>query len=768
MSWIFNSSSSYTTDDTPQTVTIDESAGTMENLIHDNSLPDFNGAEFNFNGGTTHKFEFDYHNQSISGSGGTQADRHWNLYKLKDANGAEIINVGVQYGTHNLVVYDCGVANPGWTNYQGNQHDSGIDASGSHNIEIRWNGSAWVVDIDNGSWTYTNSNYNNPAYTCIVGYTAIGSNQNGLNHQWWTEDKATAPPASPNSVDSTYISDSQIDLSWSADTSGGAISNYDVQILRDGLTWRYPSGGPSSVTTAGTYSYGPSSDNSYESGVGIDSSFRFRVRAENSAGASGWAYSDTVYTSPIPPHNPSVSRPDANTVEFSWTNKSDIVTYINVFWREDTGSGYGAWEKVWDTTDNGTGNTQSTSISTSTTLKFDRNGDTMDEDAQYQFKLKNYSHGRWSSEVFADYGNAGNVYFKDDFESNDFSAWDSIGTLIYSGNGNGNYGVDAPDSGTYWAVVDAIPDDAPHKNLGDLSAETDVLVKAAVAPAGLSSADEGRIEWYDGSSWQTLRTFGWEYEDQGWTQVTASVPDSWLSTDNRVRFGTNSTGAYYGLDSVVVSDILHEYTKPAAPSGLNLDTSIEDEITASWTRSAAFGYSVTFYNNTLDGAENNNLTGGISSRTITGLSDGEKYQFIVRTHLNQYRNGSIDFYPKSDTVTSQATTVLPAPSGFSVSVDGSRFVLDWTTNHDYGSIEVLLSSNGGSSFVTDASLSNTASSHTTSMYDSANSHILKVQAKTEHTSSDSGSISEVIAGSVGRFDGDAVETEAPAQVFTEK
>ncbi|MFB6213526.1 MAG: LamG-like jellyroll fold domain-containing protein [Candidatus Nanohaloarchaea archaeon] len=182
---IFTTSDSYSVDNTPESVSIDESKGEMYDIVMDNSIPDHAGVNFSYSSGTQRTFEFEYSMDSVSGSGSTQSDRHWNLIKLQDSSGCEIMNVGFQYGTQRFAVYDAGVCNPGWRDYQSAYHDSGIDASsGTHTIKLSWTGSAWKVNIDNGAYTYTSSNYNNPAYEVIVGRHQVGSNQNNLVYQF--------------------------------------------------------------------------------------------------------------------------------------------------------------------------------------------------------------------------------------------------------------------------------------------------------------------------------------------------------------------------------------------------------------------------------------------------------------------------------------------------------------------------------------------------------------------------------------------------------
>lgn len=185
---MFADADSYTTDDTPQAVNEDPSTGDMLNLIHDNTASS-NGLTFNYSG-STRTFNLDVTRDYLSGTGSTQEDRHWTFLKLFDSNDAEIINVGHQYGTADFIVYDCNVASPNWDDYNnsGNYHKTNISTSGTNNIEIRWNGSAWVVDINNGSYTYTNSNYNNSAAKAMVGIDRVGGNQNSLSMDWHAVD----------------------------------------------------------------------------------------------------------------------------------------------------------------------------------------------------------------------------------------------------------------------------------------------------------------------------------------------------------------------------------------------------------------------------------------------------------------------------------------------------------------------------------------------------------------------------------------------------
>jgi hypothetical protein len=129
-----------------------------------------------------------------------------------------------------------------------------------------------------------------------------------------------------------------------------------------------------------------------------------------------------------------------------------------------------------------------------------------------------------------------------------------------------------------------------NKKLGDLSPESNVIVKRAVAIGSMdTSSERGCIWWFDGSTWYELTTYHWEYNKKGWLEVTAPVPSSWLATDNRVELrGYGGSGDHVVFDRLVVADMLHEYTKPAAPSGLTIDNSVEDELTWDATMNAVF------------------------------------------------------------------------------------------------------------------------------------------------------------------------------------
>lgn len=569
------------------------------------------------------------------------------------------------------------------------------------------------------------------------------------DHRWDNVTVQSKAPAAPSNVTATVDTNDRVTVSWTDNSDNE--DNFRVQVSRDGASYVDLANNPTPGANTTSITATPESDNSYDSQVGIDSSFKFRVRAENDSGTSDWAYSDTTYTEPVPPSQVSVSRPDGDTIEVTATVESDWASRLDWEHREDTGSGYGSWSNF-ETTG---GHTKGDTVTRTYTVS---NGD-IQRDARYQVRVASYEYRDADNDgnnellesefVHADYGNEGNVYFSDDFESGDLSNWDSTGTgngsngPTVQGSSHTDLGIGGPAEGSYYCYID----DSEHitKQLGDLSAESDVIVKAYVASGSLDSSSEyNYLEWYDGSSWQNLRSWGHEYNKQGWIEISALVPSSYLSSDNRVRF-TQFDNAYGGdhmaVDRVVVSDVLHEYTTPASPTTASINTSVEDEITYDYDDTDTFSN----YGNQADIKRSSSSTwtrddGGNAAEpyTYTGLDDGEEYDLRIRQWTSQSRHGTVQQYFHGYSPVETATTFLPAPTGLSVdAVNGDQATVSWTVNHDYGDQRVEVKPTDTSTWTDDSgTLSRSTTSYTTSHLLDGEKYDLRVLAATEHTTTE--------------------------------
>ncbi|WP_231736924.1 fibronectin type III domain-containing protein [Halobacterium sp. CBA1126] len=378
----------------------------------------------------------------------------------------------------------------------------------------------------------------------------------------------------------------------------------------------------------------------------------------------------------------------------------------------------------------------------------------MEQDARYQFRFRHeqVGVGRDSEYVYADYGNEGNVYFSDDFESGDLSAWDDytdsgsetfVGTNLDGYNGSGRIAESSPEEGSY--ALQMAYGDYVQKNLGDLSSESNVIVKAYVQSGSLDTANEiNYIRWYDGSAWNDLASFGYEHNKQGWVEVTAAVPDSMLSTDNRVRFiqggGSGGYADFFAVDRVVVSDILHEYTTPSAPSDLQLDASTTRELTGTWTNGSVTNTAPGDVETSVGpvGGALSDVTHspGTTSYTATELLDGERYTLEVATTIHQYRHGAKSSEWGPTRTTQAATTILPAPTdGLPSNVGETTADYSWTPNANHGTITVQLRHDNGDWVDAVTGLDNTADAASFAGLLHGERYEARAVAVTEHTQS---------------------------------
>lgn len=557
----------------------------------------------------------------------------------------------------------------------------------------------------------------------------------------------TDGPPAPSGVSATVQSNSQIDVSWT--DNGLDHGQYHIQIQRDEGSWVDPAGGPTTVGSNTTStSYGPNSDYAYDKQVGIDSSFRFRVRSEADGATSGWAYSARVYTDPVPPRILDVSRPDDNTVRMKVEKRADNqyhFDYLRIEFREDTGGGYGGWQHLDQISE-----TEGTRVSGQyknkgdvVTLEAEANttyqgGNAFGENSRVQFRLQArqrtpnrasyYVGSQW---IYHDYGNEGNVYFHDDFSSDDISAWDTSNNSPSTGTGEqADTGISGPVTGGYFLKgygQNNTNSTWVQKGLGDLSGETDVHVRCRMAVGSLDGSNEDfGIDWYDGSSWHELKYLHWEYNEQGWVEIHAQVPDSWLSTDNSIRVGTTTSDGMYGgdtfaVDEVIVADHVHEYTRPAAPDTLNVSKT-DNGLKTSWSDVATFvssGYVDSKYEinyeNPDESTRKRRKVG--TSHTETSLRDGDEYTIHVHTAIRQPRHGNSDtrFILATGSNTT-AVTPFQKPTNVTLSrVDDQHLTADWDDTANYGEYRVRIERDGAWTDPNNANPSRTPSVGTSSV-----------------------------------------------------
>ena len=122
--------------------------------------------------------------------------------------------------------------------------------------------------------------------------------------------RPVAKPNTPTNVNMALLSDNRTKTTWSHSTSTARpVSSYTVQYQRlDGGSW---TGWMHSATVKGkSYTSNPGANNK---------SYRRRVRANNSAGSSGWAYSNYVRMQPYAPVNVRAKvQPSGSDIKVTW------------------------------------------------------------------------------------------------------------------------------------------------------------------------------------------------------------------------------------------------------------------------------------------------------------------------------------------------------------------------------------------------------------------------------------------------------------------
>ncbi|QRY26354.1 hypothetical protein JRZ79_13260 (plasmid) [Halobacterium sp. BOL4-2] len=388
-------------------------------------------------------------------------------------------------------------------------------------------------------------------------------------------------------------------------------------------------------------------------------------------------------------------------------------------------------------------------------------GKSIYEDARYQFRLSttkttpnDSGWGRHSEDIYADYGNEGNVYFEDDFETGDFSNWDttnltdSASSIISGAPPGGDSGLSGADEGTYYAHLES--GDSVVKTLGDLSSESDVIVKCAMAAGSMDNSGENvSIDWYDGSTWRTLHALYHEYNKQGWVDVSARVPPEWVSSDNRLRLsGYGGSGDYGEWDRVVVSDILHEYTTPAAPSNLSVDAPARHTVSADWTTNATtFPPSFMEVRVRVSGSGSPRDKHQIDYPRSTAelgvnagfdetvpVRDGEQYDVRLDALTQQFRRGSTSNWWRSTSSEKTVVTPLPAPTDHTyTSVTAVGAAHAWTSNHNYGTTTLQARHDGGDWEDVVTGLNHADETYTITSLLNGEQYDVRAVAVTEHT-----------------------------------
>lgn len=216
----------------------------------------------------------------------------------------------------------------------------------------------------------------------------------------------------------------------------------------------------------------------------------------------------------------------------------------------------------------------------------------------------------------------------------------------------------------------------------------------------------------------------------GLSPTTTSYTDTTASEGTTYEYRIERITDHREATSTTVSFT----TSVTAPSNTSLDTSIEDEITVSWTdnSSAEHGYNVYRSQDGTNFSQVANLAANTTSWTDTGKEDGEKYWYYVAAY---------DSNGESAGSTVSGITVLPSPS--QITLDTSiedEITINWAYNDDSsdGELQIYRSTADfllGNQITWSSDFSVT--SYTDTGLDDGEEYYYTLRRVTDHTSSDS-------------------------------
>ncbi len=115
----------------------------------------------------TATFSVEY-TQTQSPPSESTVDRYYSIIDFRRGDGNSLFDVNV-VGSNNIYVYDPTGTNQDFGDKRDKNYNTGISASGTHTIEMTWDGNAWNLDIDNGAYTRTMDGMNEPVDRVLFG-----------------------------------------------------------------------------------------------------------------------------------------------------------------------------------------------------------------------------------------------------------------------------------------------------------------------------------------------------------------------------------------------------------------------------------------------------------------------------------------------------------------------------------------------------------------------------------------------------------------------
>jgi hypothetical protein len=232
-------------------------------------------------------------------------------------------------------------------------HNATGDATRGASATRSW-GVTWYVGYDtkNRPINLTTAQHSEkvpPFYACNATMAAAGypSDFNDPTYQAWlwrtyfrqSTTGASLPPAAPTNLLGQAVSESEIDLTWTDNST--TESSLTLQRAADN------SGVPGTYSTIATLA--ANAVRYSNTGLTTNTKYWYRLRANNSDGSSAWVVTSaiTLATPPTPPSNMVAgATTNATTVTLSWKDNSADETGFLVEQAPDNGAGPGTYVQI--------------------------------------------------------------------------------------------------------------------------------------------------------------------------------------------------------------------------------------------------------------------------------------------------------------------------------------------------------------------------------------------------------------------------------------